>query len=68
MPNLTKKELDDLKAAGYVEGRPETIPENISSVLKSVLLDGWEVTDPLDHDGDGRKGGHIDNRGKRVKK
>lgn len=50
---LTKAELEDLKAKGYVPGKPNTIPENISPVLKSQLLD----ISPLDHDGDGRMGG-----------
>lgn len=38
---LSKSDLDDLKAAGYVEGRPETIPDNISPVIKSQLLEEW---------------------------
>lgn len=77
MPSLTKKELDDLKAAGYVEGQPHTIPENISPVLKAKLLDGWEAPDaPFggkgDHDGDGKPGGSkyrkVDTPDKRGKK
>jgi len=35
---ITKDELADLKARGYVEGRADTIPENLSPVLKSRLL------------------------------
>jgi hypothetical protein len=35
---VTKAELDDLKAVGFVEGDKNTIPSNISPVLKSKLL------------------------------
>jgi hypothetical protein len=41
MAKLSKSDLDDLKAAGYVEGRPETIPDNVSPVIKSQLLEEW---------------------------
>lgn len=85
---ITKDELAGLKRMGFVEGKPNTIPENISPVLKSRLLAEMgendagstpgeaggpealkarearyaEQADPLDHDRDGKKGGHIDNR------
>lgn len=36
--SVTKAELDELKLRGFVEGNPNTIPENISPVLKSRLL------------------------------
>lgn len=36
--SLSKAELEDLKAVGYVEGNKHTIPDNISPVLKSKLL------------------------------
>lgn len=39
---ITKDELSDLKAMGFVEGRKDTIPENVSPVLKSRLLKGIE--------------------------
>jgi hypothetical protein len=84
--SVTKEEYADLAKRGFVEGNKNTIPENISPVLKSKLLkdmgeDGSGSTpgeaggpealaqreqrrerivkdrDPLDHDGDGRKGG-----------
>lgn len=67
--SVTKAELEDLKSVGYIEGNKDTIPDNISPVLKAKLLREIEGdTDPLDHDADGRKGGHVDNRGKAVKK
>lgn len=45
---VTKSELESLKAVGFVEGDKNTIPENISPVLKSKLLaamDHEEVDD-----------------------
>ena len=38
---LSKSDIEDLKSQGYVEGRPETIPENVSPVIKSQLLEEW---------------------------
>ncbi len=38
---ISKADMDALKEAGYVEGNPHTIPENISPVLKSQLLEEW---------------------------
>lgn len=35
---VTADELKDLKDMGYVEGNPHSIPENVSPVLKSKLL------------------------------
>jgi hypothetical protein len=35
---VTASELEDLKSLGFVEGNPHTIPDNISPVLKSKLL------------------------------
>lgn len=35
---VSKSELEGLKRMGFVEGQPNTIPENISPVLKSRLL------------------------------
>lgn len=84
--SVTKEEYADLAKRGFVEGNKDTIPENISPVLKSKLLSDMgedssgstpgeaggpealaqreqrrerivEDRDPLDHDGDGRKGG-----------
>jgi hypothetical protein len=86
MTKFTKQELEDLKAAGYVEGNISTFPENVDPALKAKALAqleeppaGTELqnefvrlraaadgdkemqkatgVDPLDHDGDGRKGG-----------
>jgi hypothetical protein len=36
--SVSAKDLEALKARGFVEGNPHTIPENISPVLKSQLL------------------------------
>jgi hypothetical protein len=36
--SVSAKDLEALKARGFVEGNPNTIPENISPVLKSQLL------------------------------
>jgi hypothetical protein len=36
--SVSKAELDELKLRGFVEGNPDTIPENISPVIKSKLL------------------------------
>lgn len=41
MAKISKKDMDDLKAAGYVEGQPNTIPENISPVLRDQLVEEW---------------------------
>jgi len=38
---LTAAELKDLKSVGYVEGQPNTIPENIDPVLKAKILEQW---------------------------
>ena len=35
---ISKDEIADLKRMGFVEGNKNTIPENISPVLKSRLL------------------------------
>lgn len=39
--SLTAAELKDLEAAGYVEGNPSTIPENINPAIKAKLLEQW---------------------------
>lgn len=99
MTKIDKQTIEDLKARGYVEGRPETVPENVDPAIRSTLMEEWrkdnkagpldmptavergnelareraaaegdkamqerfEVTnpkrDPLDHDGDGVRGG-----------
>lgn len=36
--SVTKEEYADLAKRGFVEGNKDTIPENISPVLKSKLL------------------------------
>jgi hypothetical protein len=36
--SVSAKDLEALKARGFVEDNPHTIPENISPVLKSQLL------------------------------
>lgn len=75
MIKFTKQELEDLKATGYVEGNFSTFPENVDPALKAKALAqldevpaGTELqnemvrqreADPLDHDGDGRKGGSL---------
>ena len=38
---FTKTDREHLKSMGMVEGRPETIPENISPVLKQQIIDEW---------------------------
>ena len=38
---LTAAELKDLKSVGYVEGQPNTIPENIDPSLKAKILEQW---------------------------
>ena len=38
---LTAAELKDLKGVGYVEGQPNTIPENIDPSLKAKILEQW---------------------------
>lgn len=38
---ISKSDLDDLKARGYVEGNPSTIPENLSPVIRSQLVEEW---------------------------
>ena len=35
---ISKEDRENLANLGYVEGQPHTIPENISPVLKSQLL------------------------------
>lgn len=46
---LTAAELKDLEAAGYVEGQPNTIPENISPVLKAKLMDQWATDNDIEN-------------------
>ena len=41
MAKLTKDELKDLEAAGYVEGNMSTFPENVSPVLRAKALEAW---------------------------
>jgi len=41
MAKLTKDELKDLEAAGYVEGNMTTFPENVSPVLRAKALEAW---------------------------
>lgn len=38
--SLSSQELKDLQSLGYVEGNAATIPDNISPVLKSKILEG----------------------------
>jgi len=38
---ISKAVLDDLKSVGYVEGQPNTIPENVSPALRSQLIEEW---------------------------
>lgn len=77
---ITKADREALAQRGFVEGNPNSIPENISPVLKSQLLAEMGENDsgstpgvagnysPLDHDRDGVAGGHVDNRKGGVKK
>jgi hypothetical protein len=47
---LTKAELKDLEAQGYVEGNINSLPDNISPVLRAKVLEAWkkdnDVTSP----------------------
>lgn len=49
---LTTQERKDLEELGYVEGNVNTIPENVSPVLKSKLMEAYkkenDLTSPLD--------------------
>ncbi len=49
---LTTQERKDLEELGYVEGNVNTIPENISPVLKSKIMEAHkkenDLTSPLD--------------------
>lgn len=49
-------------------GREKREEKRGTDTVGSTELNPPENRDPLDHDGDGRKGGHIDNRGKSGKK
>lgn len=61
---VTASELKDLKSLGFVEGNKNTIPENISPVLKSRLL-----TEMGENDAGSTPGlpGDIDNADVRAK-
>ncbi len=39
---LTKAELEDLKAQGYVEGNINSFPDNVSPVLREKALAAWQ--------------------------
>lgn len=43
---LTKAELEDLKAVGYVEGNFHTFPDNVSPILKAKALEAWKEEHP----------------------
>lgn len=49
MSKLTKQELDDLKEAGYVEGVIESIPENISPVIRAKIVEEWREKNGVDN-------------------
>lgn len=78
-PALKAKALAAWKEENDVKS-PFDLPDSIETQNEFVRLraaaDGDKVMqkatgtdeDPLDHDKDGRKGGHIDNRGKTAKK
>lgn len=80
-PLMTTAEVEALKQRGYKPGKPDSIPPDASPYERTRIAE-WEAFteaqrgvkadkpkhDPLDHDHDGRKGGHIDNRRKRGKK
>lgn len=44
---LTAQEAKDLESLGYVEGNPNTIPDNISPVLKSKILEAYAEENDL---------------------
>jgi hypothetical protein len=39
---LTKQEIDDLKAQGYVEGNINSFPDNVSPVLRARAMEQWK--------------------------
>lgn len=44
---LTAQEAKDLESLGYVEGNPATIPDNISPVLKSKIMEAYAEENDL---------------------
>lgn len=67
MTKFSKAEMEDLILAGYDPFNPASFPENIDPAIRSKLQDGDAKDEekkysPLDHDHDGKPGGHIYNR------
>lgn len=44
---LTAQEAKDLESVGYVEGNPNTIPDNVNPVLKAKILEAYAEENDL---------------------